>query len=169
MPHDSSGAVAASRVVTTESIAIPAERVPPVAKDMASTSKNIAAVLLFLCGLLAIATISVAVGDTPSGDLDAPKNSAEAAGHAVGMIIVIALFAGLPGWFGLRAARNASRATRAANLAASDPSYTWQLSGKYIVAVDAQGAPRPELSFKVSGKLRTMLLAVPRAQAHHAR
>jgi hypothetical protein len=29
-----------------------------------------------------------------------------------------------------------------------------------LIAVDPSGAPRPELSFKLNGKLRTMLLAI---------
>ncbi|HEU4610608.1 MAG TPA: hypothetical protein VFS15_00970 [Kofleriaceae bacterium] len=148
----------------TESIAVPAERVPPVASDMASSSKTLAGVLLFFCAIMAIAMIGVVTGDSKSSANDyEPKDSAEAAGHAVGMIIGVGLMAGLPGWFGFRAARNASRATRAGNVAKSDPSYTWRLSGKYIIAADGHGAPHPELSFKVNGKLRTMLLAVPRA------
>lgn len=150
--------------MTLESIAVPAERVPPVASDMASSSKTLAGVLLFFCAIMAIAMIGgLADGKTFGAD-DPPTDSAEATGNAVGVIIGIALVAGLPGWFGFRAARNASRATRAGNLAKSDPSYTWRLSGKYIIAADAHGAPRPELSFKVNRKLRTMLLAVPRAE-----
>ena len=73
------------------------------------------------------------------------------------------IVAGLPGLFGIRAARNASRATRAAKAASTDPSYTWRLFGKDVFADDAAGVPHPELSFKVNGKLRKMLLHVPRA------
>src|SRR5690606_34559438 len=92
-----------------------------------------------------------------------PKSSAEVAGYWVGAAIAIGIFAGIPALLGFRAVGNASRATRAGNLAKQDPSYTWRLSGKYIIAADAAGAPHPELSFKLNRKLRTMLLALPRA------
>ncbi|HEX5060830.1 MAG TPA: hypothetical protein VFV99_15790, partial [Kofleriaceae bacterium] len=88
------------------------------------------------------------------------KDSAEAAGGVIGAL----LFAGLPAIWAFRAARNASRATRAANVAKSDPSYTWRLSGKFVIATDGPGVPHPELSFKVNGKIRTMLLALPQAE-----
>jgi hypothetical protein len=72
-------------------------------------------------------------------------------------------FAGLPALFGMRAVRNASRATRAAKVASADSTYTWRLVGKHVFADAATGVPHPELSFKVNGKLRKMLLHVPRA------
>jgi hypothetical protein len=147
--------------MTTESIAIPAERVPPVARDMASSSKSIAGVLFFLGAIVAIGALG-ALGEGTHDD-DRPKNSAEAAGNAVGAVLGAGIIFGVPGWFGFRAARNASRATRAASVAKTDPSYTWRLAGKYIIAADGHGAPHPELSFKINGKLRTMLLALPRA------
>lgn len=146
--------------MSVESIPVPAERIPPVASDAASGSKTAAGLLIFACVIIAIAMLGVLADGTHHEQV---RDSAEAAGYNAGQVIAFLLFAGLPGWFGFRAARNASRATRAAR-AVSDRSFTWRLSGKYIIAADAGGAPRPELSFKVSGKLRTMLLAVPRAE-----
>jgi hypothetical protein len=148
--------------MTFESVEIPAERLPPVANDQASSSKTAAAVLIFVGALLCFAM----VGALFDGELKPDKeltDSAEAAGDVVGFVIGIFLITGLPAVFGFRAARNASRATRAGKLAATDPSYTWRLSGKFIFAADAAGVPRPELSFKINKKLRAMLMAIPRA------
>lgn len=150
--------------MTTESIAVPAERIPPVASDMASSSKSVAGVLLFVCVIMAIAMFSVVTDDPRGTGGYEPANSAEAAGHAVGTVLGALIVVAVPAWFGVRAAQNASRATRAGNVAKTDPSYTWRLSGKYIIAADGHATPHPELSFKVNGKLRTMLLAVPRAE-----
>lgn len=143
--------------MSVESVSLRAERVPPVATDMASSSKSFAAVLLFVCIVLALGVFGMSVEEQKEtlGD-----DSAEAAGAVFGFLLIV----GIPGLFGFRHARNASRATRAGKLAQTDPSYTWRLSGKYIIAADGTGAPRPELSFKINSKLRTMLLAVPRAE-----
>jgi hypothetical protein len=148
-------------MTTTESIDIPSERVPPVATDMASSSKTVAGVLLFLTFILAIAAIgAVSDGNKRNNGYD-PSNTAETAGHAVGTVIGIGLFVAIPGWLGFRSARNASRATRAATHATQ---LRWRLSGKHLIAVDPAGIPRPDLSFKLNTKLRTMLLAIPRAE-----
>jgi len=147
--------------MSIESISVPAERIPPVASDMASSSKVAAGLLGFLALIAAVASLSV-LGDDKHHEVI--RDAAEAAGYNAGTVIGCLLFVGLPGWFGFKAARNASRATNAARLAQTNPSYTWQLADKYIIAADAAGVPHPELSFKVNGKLRTMLLAVPRAQ-----
>jgi len=148
--------------MTVESIKVPSERIPPVAKDMSSSSKSVAGVLLFLTGIVLIMVIATLGGDAPPGNdgLAPAKDSAEAAGQVFGF----ALIAGIPFMFGFKAARNASRATRAAKLAGTDPSYSWRLSGKFIIATDGAGVPRPEVSFKVNGKIRTMLLALPQAE-----
>lgn len=140
-----------------ESIEVRAERVPPVATDMASGSKTVAAVLFFLSAVLALGVFGMSFDDKKEALGD---DSAEAAGAVIGFLLIV----GLPGLLGFRHARNASRATRAGKLAQTDLHYTWRLSGKYIIAADGNGAPRPELSFKISRKLRTMLLAVPRAE-----
>ena len=148
--------------MTVESINVPSERIPPVAKDMSSSSKSVAGVLLFLTGIVLIMVIATLGGDAPPGHdgLAPAKDSAEAAGQVFGFAII----AGIPFLFGFKAARNASRATRAAKIASTDPSYSWRLSGKYIIACDGAGVPRTEVSFKVNAKIRTMLLALPQAE-----
>jgi hypothetical protein len=144
--------------MSTDSIPIPAERVPPIAKDQSGTSQAIAGVIGFIAVALAVAVFS-APSEAPPGE-----SAAYDAGFFAGIVIGMALMVGLPGLFAFRSARNAKRATRAAALASSDPSYRWSLADRWIVAVDAAGIPHPELSFKISRKLRTMLLAVPRAE-----
>jgi hypothetical protein len=138
-----------------ESIEIPAERVPPVATDASGAAKNVAAVVFFIMFIFVVAAIGVMTGGST-------KSSGETDGVslAFGMLFWVGLFA----FIGFRFARNASRATRAANLAKTDPRYTWRLSGKHVIAADGAGVPRPDVSFKINGKLRTMLLAVPRAE-----
>src|SRR5262249_33907175 len=111
--------------------------------------------LFFLCAIFAVALLGTAFDKN-----DKAKDSAEASGRVVGILLVMAL----PGSFGYRYARNAARATRAGALAKSDPSFTFRISGKYIITADSGGAPRPNLSFKINQKQRTMLLAVPRAE-----
>jgi hypothetical protein len=147
--------------MTTESISIPANRVPPVATDMASSSKSIAGVLFFVTAIVLMAMLGVLSEDKPTSKYG---SDAEKAGEKVGMVIAVVLFGGIPAWFAFKSARNASRATRAGKLAQTDPTYRFQLSGKFIIAADGAGVPHPELSFKVNQKLRTMLLAVPRAE-----
>lgn len=148
--------------MTTESLPIPAERVPPVATDMASSSKTIAGVLFFVAVVLGLAGLGTS--DEPRTE----SSSAYEAGYKSGHVFGVVLLFGLPAYFGFRSARNASRATRAATLAKNEPTYAWRLAGKWIVVADGSGAPRPELSFKINGKLRTMLLAVPRAEVRES-
>jgi len=147
--------------MTDDVVQIPAERIPPIATEAASASKVIAAVLLSLFVLACIAAAGVLTDGKHKSDR--ARDSAEAAGNAVGTVIGVFLIVGLPGIYGFRAARNASRATRAAG-ATADRGYTWRLSGKFLIAADPAGVPHPELSFKINNKLRTMLLALPRAE-----
>lgn len=137
--------------MNVESIEIPASRVPPVATDAASASKVWAGVLLFFGVLFVIGVVA------------GPPEQTGAETDPVSMLLGGGILAGVVGFLGFRFVRNASRATRAAALAQTEQRFTWWISGKHIVAADQHGAPRPELSFKISGKLRTMLLAVPRA------
>jgi hypothetical protein len=142
-----------------ESISIPLERIPPVAHETASGSKTIGGLLLFLFVILSIAMIGVLVEDD-----DAASDSAERAGQIVGKVLGAALFAGLPGLFGYRAMRNAARAKRASDAANAGQSTSFVLSGKLVIAADGAGTPLPDLSFKINGNARRMLLALPRAE-----
>src|SRR5689334_11726183 len=115
--------------MTVESIPIPAERVPPIAKETSSNSKLIAGLLGVVCLLMFVAALSSIAEDTPPRH---GMDSAEASGYRAGQVIGFALIVGLPALFAMRAGRNASRATRAAAVATSDTKYTFQVSGKYI-------------------------------------
>jgi hypothetical protein len=50
-----------------------------------------------------------------------------------------------------------------AQLATSDPPTVWHLSGK-LIAASQNGAPRPELAFRISGDVLRSLTAIPKAQ-----
>jgi hypothetical protein len=135
---------------TIESIPIPAARIPGIAIDKASSSKVTAGILVFVCAICALAMAGTLT------DSRKQRNTSQALGAVIAGLLVV----GVPALFAIRALRNAQRATRACNVAKTDPGYTWRLSGKQLIAADPAGAPRPELSFKLNGKLRTMLLAM---------
>lgn len=147
-----------------ESITVPAERIPPIAREASEASKTVAAVLFFAVGVLVLAMFGVAERDDEKADA-AVESAAERSGRKVGRAIAPLLFIGIPAIFAVRAARNASRATRARTQGASDRNMTWRLSGRLLVAADATGSPRPDMTFKVTRRLRTMLLALPRTDA----
>ena len=131
-----------------DSIPIPAGRIGPVATEAASAAKSIAGVVFFLAVivmLIGAGMITDAKGDT--------------AGTIGGMIFWSLLVASI----GVRYAKAARRATAAGERAKADPASHWFLSGRMIVGVDSAGAPSPALTFKISRKLRTMLLAIPAA------
>ena len=142
--------------MNVESIPIPSERIPPVATEAAGAAKNLAAVFLVFAAIVVLAGIGMAAeGKPPSGDDDMGGGA---------MLFGLLFWLSIPSLLGLRFVRMARRATRAARLAAQDSATTWRLAGKLIVAADGAGVPRPEVSFKISQKLRTMLLAIPRAE-----
>ena len=143
--------------MTVDSTEIPPERVPPIAEEMASNSKTYAGVLAFVAFVIAIALFGVNAEDVET------KGTAESS-ELVAIVIVGGLMTYVPVHFVIRHARNAARAGRAARLASTDASYAWRLSGKYLIGADAGGIPRTDLTFKINGKLRRMLLAFPRAE-----
>jgi hypothetical protein len=140
-----------------ESIGIPSERVVPIATEAASNAKTVGSVMCFFLGLFAIAGIGVLAdrsgGSTTGRTMDG------------GSLVV-----GLGFWFiviGAIASRylgNAKRASAAVRAATSKTeTYTFTLAGNLVVVANSAGVPLPDRSFKVSRKLRTMLVAVPRA------
>ncbi|NVB83230.1 MAG: hypothetical protein HOV81_32960 [Kofleriaceae bacterium] len=134
-----------------DSISIPAVRIGPVATEAASGAKTVAAIWFFVIAMVMVA----AAGNASNGTADqhAPMQM------VVGMLFWVLIFASIA----VRYLRAARRATAAVARASADPSSQWFLSGKMIVGVDASGAPNPGVTFKLSRKLRTMLLAVPAA------
>jgi hypothetical protein len=134
-----------------DSISIPAVRIGPVATEAASSAKTGAAIWCFAIAVLVLATIGIATDGT--GTKQEPTQL------IVGIVFWVLIVASIAMRY-LKAARRASAALARAN---TDPSSQWFLSGKMIVGVDASGAPNPQVTFKISRKLRTMLLAVPQA------
>ena len=129
-------------------IDLPPNVVPPVAVATAQRAKSIAAVLGTLAGIFVVAAIGMVFGKSH---------------HDHELVYGVAIWeVGLctPMYFFIR---RAMRASRAATRAAADPGTKWTLVGKLVVAADDRGIPMPDLTFKVSGGQRTMLLAVPAA------
>jgi hypothetical protein len=134
-----------------DSVQIPASRLEPIATEAASNAKSVAGVVFFLAVAIGCAAVGVMV-DGSGGKED---GTAAAGGMAFWALLI--------GAIAMRFVRTARAAGAAALRAKTDPTSHWYLSGKMVVASDANGTPRPDLSFKVSNKLRQMLLAVPKA------
>ncbi len=129
---------------------LPSESVAQCATSMSSRHKSIATIYLWLDGLFAVAAIAMLVD----------RKRPDWASLAGGMAFWVGLFTILAVWQ-LTKARNR---TKLAKLAASDLTKRWYLNGKMIVAANETGAPLPDLSFKITAGLNTVLTAVPRAQ-----
>ena len=104
-------------------------------------------------------------GESRSSRLICSTHDGAVVDSHTGTIIGCLLLAGLPALFGFRSARNASRATRAAKVAATDSKFTWRLSGKYIIGADPAGVPLPELT----QERRAELVKVAHKYAEQAR
>jgi hypothetical protein len=138
--------------MSEESISIPRERIEPVAKEAASANKTVAGVLGFIGGIFVLAAVTMP-GKESGGETDA-------VGAIIGTLIFVAIF----GAFMLKFIRNARAATMAALAATSQTmEYTFTLSDRWVMVADSAGVPQPQRSFKVSRKLRKMLVAFPRA------
>lgn len=130
------------------SIPIPAERIPPIAKEVADAKKTYAILWWFGASLAAL----IAYGQRDSRDHDA---SSMVAGVAFWMIVLFGL--------GVRQWKIGRRATEAARRAEA-PGTSFVLAGNLIVAIDERQVSQPTASFKISGKHVTMLTALPTAQ-----
>ena len=140
--------------MTTESIRIPPERIVPIATEAASNAKAVAGVLGFFLVLFAIAALGM-----PSDDKVAAGGTAYNAGRMVGGSLWFIVLGAITWSF----IKKGKRATAAAELAKTSSGYEFVLSGKEVLVMAPGGIPDPNRSFKVSGKLRTMLLAAPQA------
>jgi len=130
------------------SIPIPAERIPPIAKEVADAKKTYAILWWFGASLAAL----IAYGQRDSSDHDA---GSMVAGVAFWMVVLFGL--GVRQWkIGRRAAEAARRAEA--------PGTSFVLAGNLIVAIDERQISQPAASFKISGKHVTMLTALPTAQ-----
>jgi len=132
-----------------DSSPLPPESVAQCSTAMASRHKSIATVMFWLDGLFVAGVIAMLA------DRSKPDWGSLAAGMAfwVGLFSILAI----------RSVLKARKATALGARAASDRSLRWYLNGKMIVAASDTGAPLPDLSFKISSRLITVLTAVPRA------
>ena len=133
------------------SIPIPAERVPPIAKEVADNKKTYAALWWFGTALAVVAGIGQS-GNTHHGD------GAYDAGYVAGMMFWVVVL----GLLGFRQWRMARRAARAMQLATAGHT-AFVLSNRLMVAVDERGVSLPDATFKITGKHVTMLTALPAA------
>ena len=131
---------------------IPAERIPPIAKEIADNKKMYAALWWFGTGMVVVAALMA------SDKHDEVHDGAYHAGEFAGMMfwVVVLFFLGLRLW---KIGRRASRAIELAN--AGQTSFV--LAERLLVAVDARGVSLPEATFKISSKHATMLTALPAA------
>ncbi len=128
---------------------LPAESVAQCATAMASRSKSIASIFLFLDVIFVVGAIAMA----------AERTKEDWASTFFGMLFWV----GLLSLLGIRMIFKARKATQLARRAISEPNLRWYLNNKMIVGATETGAPSPDLSFKITSKLVTVLTAVPRA------
>jgi len=133
-------------------IQIPAERVPPIAKEVAETKKMYAA--LWWVGTLLTAVAGFATSGTSHHHHDAAFDAGQVAGMGFWVVVLFML--------GLRLWRIAGRATRAVELANAGHT-SFVLSNKLLIALDERGVSLTDATFKIGGKHVTMLLALPAA------
>lgn len=132
------------------SIQLPSECIEQTTASVASRYKTLAAVMGFFGGVFALGGTAMLLD----------HQQQDAAATAAGMAFWVVLF----GYLVFRFLRKAERARRAGQ-ASLDRTMQWFLDGKTVVAADVNGVPQPDLSFDITAKLRTVLTAVPRAQA----
>ncbi len=132
-----------------DSPSLPPESVAQCSTAMASRHKSVATVMFWLDGLFLAAAIAMLVD----------RKRPDWASLAGGMAFWVGLFSILAIWSMLKARKATERGKRAA----SDTSLRWYLNGNLIVAASDTGAPLPDLSFKITSRLITVLTAVPRA------
>lgn len=116
---------------------------------MASRSKSIASIFFWLDGIFVVGAIAMA----------ADRTKPDWASTFGGMLFWV----GLLSLFAIRLVLKARKNTRLARRASSEPNLRWYLNSKMIVGTTETGAPSPELSFKITSRLVTVLTAVPRA------
>lgn len=128
---------------------LPPESVAQCATAISSRHKSIATIYLWLDGLFTVAAIAMLLD----------RKRPDWASLAGGMAFWVGLFTILAVW----QLSKARKGTKLAKLAASDATKRWYLNGKMIVAASETGSPLPDLSFKITSRLITVLTAVPRA------
>jgi hypothetical protein len=130
---------------------LPSQSISPIAESVAKRLRTFATIYFVLGGLFCLSGLSML--SRPS-----PVSPSEAVLGAAFWVLVM-------GWIGVRARRKAAGVLAAGQTAAVDPSIAWYLRDLMLVAVDGNGAPRPDLSFKIRPQHRTMLSVLPTARA----
>lgn len=132
-----------------DSAPLPSESVAQCATAMSSRHKSVATIFCWLDGLFIVAAIAMVL------DNKRPDSASLAGGMAfwVGLFTILVV----------RSLMKARKSTNLGKRATSDPTLRWYLNGKMIVAATDQGAALPDLSFKITPRLITVLTAVPRA------
>jgi hypothetical protein len=132
-----------------DSASLPPESVAQCTTAMASRHKSVATIMFWLDGLFAAGVIAMI----------ADRKKPDWASLAGGMAFWVGLFSILA----IRALLKARKVTALGKRATEDSSLRWYLNGKMVVGASATGAPLPDLSFKITQRLITVLTAVPRA------
>jgi hypothetical protein len=128
-------------------IEIPAEKVPPIAKEIADSRTTRA--ILFWFGTVLAGLVGFGMKD------DDGDTSGKLVGFAFWVIVLFSI--------GLKHYKLARRAGQAAKRS-TDRSATFQLAGRELLAFSPEGVPMPEASVKLSERQATMLTALPTAQ-----
>jgi hypothetical protein len=126
-------------------VQIPSERVPPIAKEVASSKQTWAILFWFVSGLAVI--MGLGWHDHDMGE--------RIAGASFWFIVSFVL--GMKQYKAMRAANEAVRR-------AADSTVTWTLAGRDLVAYTDRGVSLPTASFKMSQQQVTMLTALPKAE-----
>jgi len=135
-----------------ESIPLPAACIEPAAKIMAKRFNGFAVPPFVIGALFLYGFVSYHV----------KRGMPHGVGGAIfGFLIGVVA----PSSFGLWLVLRGRRIARTGRVASSDPTLSWHLSGNLIVASDDRNAPRPDLAFAVTSKVRRSLTAAPRATA----
>jgi hypothetical protein len=126
---------------------IPSERVPPIAKEVASARSTWAMLVWFGAAIMLIGGLTI---DDP--DLGRGAFLAGATFWAVVLFIV-----------GLRQHKGARRANEAARRA-TEQTASFVLAGNELLAYDAAGVSQPDASIRITHRQLTMLTALPKAE-----
>lgn len=132
------------------SVELPAASVVQAATGAIRSAKSALAGMFWVDGILLISPFAV---------LGSNKTDKE------GIMFGLAFWILVAGLFTLRFWRRLATTRRAETAAKTNPVITWRLlDNRQIVAIDGNGIPQIELSFKISRGMRDILLAVPEAR-----
>jgi hypothetical protein len=132
-----------------ESIELPAESVVQAAEKTAQSGKSSLAAMFWLDGIFLLSPLAL---------LGSYKGDKGQLAFGLGFWILVCGLITLRIWRRMRGARAAETAAK------TNPSLTWRLNGRQVVAINERNIPQADLSFKISRTMRDILLAVPQAR-----